>query len=180
MDRLIRPRSPATYARLGKDLRHYFYAVDTRGLLYLEEAAKRNVATALKDTVFLRSLFTLLRPNTTGHYQTYPLVSPCGREQNFLMPEDPLSALTFTELNSDGGDLLYAGAQLKEPFDPSRLAYSADTGRLYHPLSSHKHLKSQFGLLHPQTTQSLPIHQTSPGSFSIDWQGKCVPIQTLS
>ena len=103
LDRLITPRAASFYSRAANESRHYFYAVDTRGLLYLEETHKRNVATALKDPQFLRFFYTMLRPNTTAFYRdTHPYVSVCGKELNFVLPEDPLSCLGFSELQQQG------------------------------------------------------------------------------
>jgi len=170
MDRIVRPRAASLYAAKALE-RHYYYAIDTRGGLFLEEARHRNVATSLKDPEFLRSFYRMLRRSEGGEY---PLVSPCGKELNHVLPEDPYSVLGFSEL-TDEGDLVFAGGQLKERFEPAQLRWSRQSGRLYHPLLFSRHLKGQLGLLHPQLAQSLVI---SP-AYRLRYQGKSYPLDTL-
>lgn len=97
----------------------------------------RNMVTCVKGVNVLDFFFRNLEPNTHelfGH-QAYPFVSPCGRELNFLQPED--TPVVFSELlvHDDGCVLAFAGS-LREPFDPERVHLCGRTGRLYHPLTS--------------------------------------------
>lgn len=174
--------------------RNYFYLIDTRGQLFLEETeGSRNMATCLKDKNFLAFFYSQLRVNSTGTFaDEYPYVSMCGRERNFVCPQDPMSAFVFAELSMDGTVLFYGGAtsassvatagsgstsdvQLgpgRVAFDPAALVYHTETGRLYHPISGHRHLGrdakskvrvsgsdgapgSELGLLHPHLCQRL-------------------------
>jgi len=196
--------SDGFYERLGGDSRVYFYRIDTRGNLYMEQtlnqvAAKlsakgdhgftgRNIANALKDPKFLRFFYARLQPsgslplrgmlakvlpegNVCGvdvraYCAQYAYVSLCGRELNFVRPDDALSALGFSELlpspapastsspapavgteremeidAGSGFELSYGGAaDLREPFRPAELRLSQATQRLYHPLSRHRRL----------------------------------------
>jgi hypothetical protein len=65
----------------------------------------------------------------------YPFVSPCGPELNFVRPADA-SVIVFHSISHDEahGSSLVFGGNLLQSFDPSMLAISASTGRLYHEL----------------------------------------------
>ena len=166
-------------------LRHYFYTIDTRGGLFLEETTPRNIATSLKDKRFLSFFYSHLRKNTTGKFEKYPYVSLCGREQNFLLPLDPLSALVYTELSRDGRTLFYGSKEEDltgssstiannafghAAFDPTLLSFNSQTGRLYYPVMNHRHLgREAYGLLHPHLCQRLGadiifVEKDAPGA----------------
>ena len=51
-DRESKPRDESFYAKKAID-RHYFYVMDTRGQVFLEETMPRNIATCMKDIKFL-------------------------------------------------------------------------------------------------------------------------------
>ena len=81
--------------------RAYFYTVCSSGGVFLADAKHKNYATAYRDKVFLRDLFGRLRVNDTGLYNPpFPYVSPCGRELNFVVPEDPLTPYVFHSLTT--------------------------------------------------------------------------------
>jgi hypothetical protein len=92
----------------------------------------------------------------------YPFVSLCGKEINFIRPDDPYAAVGFSEIvmskeegEDEVADLLYAGRTLKQTFHPELLLASA-SGRLYHPLTDHRgRLKNELGLLHPHVSQHV-------------------------
>ncbi|KAL0599035.1 UPF0598 protein C8orf82 [Plecturocebus cupreus] len=89
------------------------------------------------DPQFLVTFFSRLRPNRSGRYEaSFPFLSPCGRERNFLRCED--RPVVFTHLLTvDHGPprLSYCGGgeALAVPFEPARLLPLAANGRLYHP-----------------------------------------------
>lgn len=89
------------------------------------------------DAQFLVTFFSRLRPNRSGRYETsFPFLSPCGRERNFLRCED--RPVVFTHLLASGPEpprLSYCGGgeALTVPFEPARLLPLAANGRLYHP-----------------------------------------------
>ena len=236
--------SDVFYEELGKIHRVYFYRMDTRGLLYLEQTLQqitdkharkfqgngestgdlegvafsgRTISNALKDDKFLRFFGTMLRPTencaqvTAGvpsgtvagvdvhtYCSTYPYVSLCGHELNFLRHDDPLAALGFTELqptanggnssdNGDGGsgsasgmELLYQGGS--EPFLPGELLVSATTQRVYHPITRHRRLKKvSLGLLHPHLAGTLAANARvhSDGRLLYKWRGAEWEIRTV-
>ncbi|EKU22542.1 hypothetical protein NGA_0443110, partial [Nannochloropsis gaditana CCMP526] len=107
--------------------RRYFYTVDLQGRLYLEESPVKNMTSCLKDDKFLNFFFRQIRRNDTGLHPSYPFVSPCGKEMNYLLPADMpvvfhdlLPALSGNEKSGDRGDCLVFGGGLQQRFDPSR------------------------------------------------------------
>ena len=57
--------------------------INDRGLLFLEETKRRNIATCLKDKAFLKFFYKRMErnANTSPYYnQGYSFVSKCGRE----------------------------------------------------------------------------------------------------
>jgi hypothetical protein len=117
--------------------------MDLRGQLFVENVV-RNIATSMKDIKFLDFMYKNLQWNETGFNKEIPLVSYCGKEMNFVTPIDKNSVLVYKELlqptnQGDGYKLLYGGT-IRQNFDPSRLAFSTETGRMYHELLGHKNI----------------------------------------
>lgn len=108
-----------------------------------EETLPKNIASSIKDIKFLDFFFRQMRPvqkkdmeylGELGVGDDYPFVSPCGKELNFIRPAaTPIVFHTFDQANSN---LIFGGA-LTQPFDPSLLAVSATTGRIFHQLTVH-------------------------------------------
>ena len=113
----------------------------------------------------------------------YPLVSLCGKERNFLLPDDPLASLGFTDLGDRAGEyvLFYAGGALSEPFDPASLRFRQDSGKLYHTISGHKHLQGRHGILHPHLAQHILVDlvENEDGSLTFSWRGRTHELQTF-
>lgn len=105
--------------------------------LFLDDSKMKNFITCFKDPQFLVTFFSRLRPNRSGRYEaSFPFLSPCGRERNFLRCDD--RPVVFTHLLAAGPGpprLSYCGGgeALAVPFEPARLLPLADNGRLYHP-----------------------------------------------
>ncbi|XP_025778706.1 UPF0598 protein C8orf82 homolog [Puma concolor] len=105
--------------------------------LFLDDSKMKNFITCFKDPQFLVTFFSRLRPNHSGRYEaSFPFLSPCGRERNFLRCED--RPVVFTHLLASGSGpprLSYCGGgeALAVPFEPARLLPLAANGRLYHP-----------------------------------------------
>ena len=55
-DKFYYPKSNEYYLKQQIN-RNYFYALDTRGNLYLEDTIPRNIATSMKDKKFLKFFF---------------------------------------------------------------------------------------------------------------------------
>lgn len=144
VDREITARSNLFYESNAVE-RNYFYVMDLRGQLFVENIV-RNIATSMKDPKFLDFMYKNLRYNCTGLFPDIPLVTYCGKERNFVTPLDRNSVFVYKDFvrTSDvpsGYYLLYGGT-ITQPFDPSKLAFSNATGRMYHEVVGHKNLVS--------------------------------------
>ncbi|XP_006162508.2 UPF0598 protein C8orf82 homolog [Tupaia chinensis] len=116
--------------------REYFYYVDHQGQLFLDDSKVKNFITCFKDLQFLVTFFSRLRPNRSGRYEaSFPFLSPCGRERNFLRCEDRPVVFTHLLVAGHGTRVSYCGGgeALAVPFEPARLLPLAANGRLYHP-----------------------------------------------
>ncbi|XP_042749166.1 UPF0598 protein C8orf82 homolog, partial [Lagopus leucura] len=101
----------------------------------------RSLITALcrpADERFLAFFFHRLQPNRSGRYEdSFPFVSPCGAERNFVRCQDlPVVFTRVLEGENGGGSLLSycgGGSRLALPFQPESLTFDPENGRLYHP-----------------------------------------------
>jgi hypothetical protein len=138
-------KSDAFYEEHATDkTKKYFYAIDLQGRVFLEEVQPKNIATSLKSNKILDFLFVNLQECAERDLtllpeavrEDYPFVSHCGVERNFLRPAD--AAIVFHSLQDSDTirdkPQLYYGGTLHQDFDPSSLAISPRTGRLYHKL----------------------------------------------
>jgi len=111
-DRCRPPRDKAVYVH-GQHTRRYYYVLDTRGQLHLEESPHRNFTSCFKDKAFLSFFYKSLRrndvrtPDDDAYTQSCPYVSLCGLERNYLTPEDPLAPLVFVDYDDTTNRLLY-------------------------------------------------------------------------
>lgn len=171
-DRVRLQRPTSWYDNEANVKRHYYYSIDTRGRVFLSSEKFRSVASALRDEAFLKQLFRLMRKNNTGNLvDEYPYISPCGKELNFLSPDDPISAFSFTSLDEKTRKLSFAGSGLfQQSFDPSLLSYSPSTGRVYHPIlsTSCKYMNNELGLLHPTLCEEIVLHRLRQQSVGDD------------
>ena len=182
ISRYYSPFSQEFYDFEANTHRHYYYFIDSRGQTHLYSTKHRSVATAYRDPIFLRILYQNIQYNTTQNYcDLFPYLSKCGSEINFIAHEDKNACLGFIELHND--NLLYAGGKLNVPFDPSKLNYNEETGRLYHPVTNHKYLSpTTLGLLHPNITTNLFATNitTSDGSnFVFNWNNKLFNVSKI-
>lgn len=168
-------------------LRRYFYVIDTKGQVFQEATKHRNFVTSLKDIPFLNMLHGLLRVNSTGIFPEYPLYFPCGKELNFILPEDPHSVAGFSKLITNTSDqsrsLFFGGSGVSQTFDPSLLFCCDESGRFYHLITQHKHLRGRLGLLHPQISENLSSNiklSDSGDSFVFCEAGNSFPIRNIA
>jgi hypothetical protein len=167
--------------------REYFYCLDTRGQLFLADSPAKNIATSLKDQSFLRLFYSNLR-QLEKDWKT-SLCSPCGRELNHLVVDDAVAVLVFVEstympsTSHDEVKLLQIGqSPLTHAFNPNALAISLETGRLYHRISEHRHLKGAYGLLHPALLEKLSSQIQIQGEdvqYHHAGNGKLHPVHVL-
>jgi hypothetical protein len=90
----------------------------------------------------------------------YSLISPCGREVNYVEIDDEHAASVFSSLQACDKDgtgltLSMAHSDIKQAFDPSLLFVDAQTGRFYHEITGHRHLQGELGLLHTRISEQL-------------------------
>ena len=204
--------SNAFYEHHGQVNRIYFYRMDLRGNLFLEQtlheiqrmkgtsngtSTGRNIMTAMKDPTFLDFFYRMLQPNTLtipknsslfgididAYCSVYPFVSLCGRERNYVLGDDAISSLGFTELcdSEEGTILIYGGAaRLSEFFDPTALTFSQSTQRVYHSIRKHRKLRGNLGLLHPHIAAELVSSAYPDGnSLLYDWRGDKYSIEII-
>ena len=62
----------------------WFYYIDHRGLLYLEDVTPKNYTSCLKQKKALDFFFTHLQENDLGIDEEYTHISPCWIEMNFV------------------------------------------------------------------------------------------------
>jgi hypothetical protein len=180
-DRSPNPRNQEFYAREGGE-RRYYYVLDTRGQVFLEETRPRTIATSMKDVKFLNFIHSSLQLNSTGQNLEYPFVSYCGREINFISPMDRLSAFVFRDFSRslDKKHELIYGGNLSHPFSVESLMYRPETGRLYHRILQHKYLAGHYALLHPSLCELLSQGISSAGdnAFVLTWDGRAATLPT--
>jgi hypothetical protein len=186
-DRKILPKDQDYYAE-NAEQRRYFYVLDTRGQIFLEETMPRNIATCMKDVKFLNFMHRTMRPNNTGqHLSTHPYVSFCGKEINYVSPVDKYSSFCFKDLSpyqADGPppELMY-GSNLVHPFAVENLFYQPITGRIYHKIVDHKYLTGHLALLHPFLCQRLATDiswDATKSKYCIKWEGTVYELDTPS
>lgn len=192
-DRQLKPKSKEFYDEAARQ-RNYFYIIDLKGQLFMEDCKFRNFTTCLKDPKFLSFFYKNLKVNDgnrpladTDQVQqldSYHHVSPCGKEMNFVTHEDLHSALGFVGLEEtgDSAELIYPGNIGKEQLNPTELTFSSTTGRLYHTITVLPGLRGCQGLLHPSLCQilgNLITHDIDSDQYNFQWQGQSHKLKTI-
>ncbi|XP_066481839.1 UPF0598 protein C8orf82 homolog isoform X2 [Tiliqua scincoides] len=116
--------------------REYFYYVDHQGQLFLDDTKVKNFITCFKDKQFLAFFFRQLKLNQSGRYEdSFPYLSPCGREHNYVRCDDRPIVFTHLLQGASGEELSYCGGEdrLVVPFQPNKLVMLPENGRVYHP-----------------------------------------------
>lgn len=135
-------------------MRTYFYTLTARGELM-------HNGIVIGDEQFCDIFFANLRPNQTGMHTNYPFCSPCGKEMNFLCPED--TPYVFVRFD---GMRLYYSRQGSVVFDPESLAF--DGGVLYHRAPH-----NQWGRLVASVAMELASALEMWGDwYQLTWQGE--------
>lgn len=183
-----RPRGDDSFYADEAVKRNYFYVVDNKGQIFLESERHRTMATCMKDAKFLKFLIANQQKNNTQNFADVPYLSRCGREINYISPVDKLCAVVFTDADWEKKFLLY-GSTLKQPFDPRLLSISRSTFRLYHPISDHRFLSDEIGLLQSTLAQKLSerikVNSISVGSsstfdsYSLRWDDNLFSLRSI-
>lgn len=126
--------------------------------------ARKNFTSAYKDVEFLNFFYKQLRVNNTDRFKdSFPFLSRCGLERNFLRCND--RPIVFTEFVDDGEAFRVGQSSIKYPFQPTSLSMLKN-GRLYH-----KAPFEDYGLVASKTADLLfPL-------FSFDERGYPVTIR---
>ena len=136
------------------------------------------------DPKFLHFFFTRLRANTFDdrpYCSTFPYVSLCGRERNFIRCADVPFVLTRLLDENDLFECCHIpSTTLTIPFQPEKLFVKPDTGRIYHPLVETFH--TSFALIKDSIAERLSSHliydeKTDGSPISIEWKGKIYSLQ---
>ncbi|XP_058830308.1 UPF0598 protein CG30010 [Topomyia yanbarensis] len=118
-------------------IREYFYYIDHEGMLFLDDARIKNFTSCFKEKKFLEFFFKRIRLNDGERYrESFPFLSPCGRERNYIRCDDVPVVFTHVFQDSNGIDQLsyaHAGDLLAVPWEPSRICMFPLSGRVYHP-----------------------------------------------
>ncbi|KAG0343868.1 hypothetical protein BG004_004926 [Podila humilis] len=184
----IYPDKDTIHQLLGKSIRPYFYYIDIHGQVFLQDTTPKNLTSCYKNTKFLDFFLSRIKTNSTGWFNDYRHVSPCGREMNFVQAAD--TPIVYHGLHD--GQLLWAGTK-KTPFLPDMVTVSASTGRIYHPLPH------DYAFAHPNpATDGATTTTADPASYaliksslvltefadtlqsdSLEWKGKRFPLRTM-
>ncbi|CAI2378625.1 unnamed protein product [Moneuplotes crassus] len=148
----------------------WFYTIDHKGLLYLEEIEPKNYTSCLKQIKALNFFFTHLQENDLGIEKEYGYISPCWTEMNFVKPyKYPIVFNNFSKREDGTYEMRYAG-DLKQVFDPSKLIMD-EGGHFLHPLDNHKYLK--YGSFESNISVSFCETVTEEeGEMYIEWEGQ--------
>lgn len=136
------------------------------------------------DPKFLNFFFSRLRKNTYDdrpYFATFPYVSLCGRERNFVQCTDVPFVLTRLSDADDTFELCHIPPGLLSiRFEPEKIYVKPDTGRIYHPIpekfhtgvalikdSIAEHLSSQ--LVYNDADAEVPV--------ALNWKGKTHQLQ---
>jgi len=172
---------PTEFYEENAEKRQYFYWVDLRGRLFLEDCLPKIISTSLKSNGFLNFFTSRIEMNTTSLHEDYPWMSRCGKELNFIKSAD--TPIVFSDW-VEGGKKLVFGGDLSIPFHPSLLSFNLDKGRLYHDMvGGTKKNKSRYKgrcLLHP----SIALQLSNDLSFShnqvtLTLKGETIDIPTI-
>ncbi|UJR28309.1 hypothetical protein I4U23_009554 [Adineta vaga] len=166
------------------DVREYFYSIDSFGQLFLDDTRFKNFTSCYKDPKFLHFFFTRLRANTyedRPYFTTFPYVSLCGRERNFIRCADVPFVLTRLFDENDLFECCHIPTtNLSIQFQPERLYIKPDTGRIYYPIS--EKFYPSVALIKDSIAERLSSHLIYDGKSndlpcSIEWKGKIYPLK---
>lgn len=160
--------------------RNYFYSLDLKGNVFLEQTLHRNYATAFHDKVFLNLLYRNMKINNTKTFTDRPFVSLCGSERNFLTMDDERAALCFTSTTPDQqlSRLFIGRSDISQEFDPKMLQFSRVSSRVYHRITCLPRLIGHLGLVHDSISASLAL-DIKGNDVMLQWNGELFSLQCL-
>ncbi|OAF69226.1 hypothetical protein A3Q56_03002 [Intoshia linei] len=139
---------------INNRIREYFYFINNRGELFLQDSKYKTIATRYNDEKFLYNFFQNLRLNTSNRYKEFKHVYLCEGERNYLICQD--TPIVYTDLidvrkddcdkdnvsnqylnqlyqtSSDNLALIYNNClRLTTNFDPSKINVKTE-GKIYY------------------------------------------------
>ena len=116
--------------------------------------------------------------NTTGRYEEFPYISPCGKELNYIQCDDRPIVYTSIATNSDNKEVLMINGteKLAYPFQPEKICMFPETGRIYHP-ADEKYgkvglIKSSLGIELSHCFEFKDKDNESEAPSHFNWNGK--------
>jgi hypothetical protein len=112
---------------------------------------------------------------------TFPYISLCGRERNFVRCADVPFVLTRFLDNDDLFEYCHIPSTIVSiRFEPEKLYVKPDTGRIYYPLGEKFH--TGIALIKDSIAERLSSHliyddKTDGLPVSIEWKGKMYKLQ---
>ncbi len=112
---------------------------------------------------------------------TFPYVSLCGRERNFVRCADVPFVLTRFSDDNDVFECCHIpSTTLSIRFEPEKLYVKPDTGRIYHPLS--EKFYTGIALIKDAIAEQLSSHliyddKADGLPISIEWKGKIYKLE---
>ncbi|EAR95532.2 UPF0598 C8orf82-like protein, putative (macronuclear) [Tetrahymena thermophila SB210] len=153
-------------------LREYFFFIDHKGLLYLDDQDSYNFTNCLKDKRFMKNFYKNLIKNKTGRNLNYSHVSECWGEYNYV--RSSVKPIVFSHL--DENDQLHYSLYLTENFNPSEVKKD-EQGLLYHKVDLND---IGYGIFSTDVSMMLSKNIKIDGNImQLEWKGKVYEIQNI-
>ncbi|KAL4508144.1 hypothetical protein ABPG72_021517 [Tetrahymena utriculariae] len=155
-------------------LREYFFFIDHKGLLYLDDQDSYNFTNCLKDKRFMKNFYKNLVQNKTGRNPNYSHVSECWGEYNYV--RSSVKPIVFSHLDEENDQLHYS-LYLTEAFDPSEVKKD-EQGLLYHKVDLND---IGYGIFSTDASMMISKYIKIDGnSMQLDWKGKVYEISNIN
>jgi len=161
-------------SRSFSELREWFFYLDIKGLLYMEETEPKIYPNAIKDERFLKIFYKNLERNNTGRFPQYGWMSKCWGEFNMIRCEKNVPII-FQHLEHEEKPMLTYGLAFKQEFDPTKLLATPD-GVIFHETN---HPNCKYGIFSSNLSMQLADNiEFENEEFYFNWEGKklTVPI----
>ncbi len=116
--------SSKTRRHFSEHLREYFFCIDHKGLLFLEESEPKNFTNAVRDPRFLKHMYKHVKPNESGRWTEYPWLHECWGEYNFIKTAH--WPVVFSHLEDSEPPQLVFNCDYRLPFHPENLRVGLD------------------------------------------------------
>ncbi|KAL4464684.1 hypothetical protein ABPG74_011245 [Tetrahymena malaccensis] len=155
-------------------LREYFFFIDHKGLLYLDDQDSYNFTNCLKDKRFMKNFYKNLIKNKTGRNLNYSHVSECWGEYNYV--RSSVKPIVFSHLDEQKEELHYS-LYLTETFDPSEVRKD-EQGLLYHKVNLND---IGYGIFSTDVSMLISKNIKIDGNnMLLEWKGKVYEIPNIN